>query len=160
MSYDLVVFCDGGCTANPGDLAVGVVACRPTGELLFEDARRVGRGTSNVAEYRALAHAIFTANLLGARRPLFLTDSALVSQQVNGFWAMRGNEDLKYEHAHCTTALMGFERWTLKHVRREENRRADWLVSGLLGHARTLKKAPEVAAVSSSSDGKPGWSEL
>jgi hypothetical protein len=52
---------------------------------------------------------------------------------------------------------MEFDRWQVKHVPRERNRRADWLVCGLLGHARTLKNPPDVAPIECESDGHPGW---
>lgn len=156
---DYLVFYDGGCTANPGELAVAAVVCTPDFQPLVESVRRAGHGTNNVAEYRALRHAICMANLLGARRPTFLGDSELVVQQVNRWWTIR-NEDLKAEHDRVTSALMRFDRWWIRHVPREQNKRADWLVSGLLGHSRTLKKAPAVAAVAVGGEGRPGWSEL
>jgi ribonuclease HI len=162
VEHDYLIFCDGGCTANPGDLAVAAVVCvpEPECEIVIEQARRAGHGTSNVAEYRALAHGIGLARLMGARRPLFCVDSALVAQQVNGWWAMRGSSELHREHARCASALMEFDRWVVKHVPRERNRRADWLVSGLLGHSRTLKKAPGVDPVATEGPGRPGWSQL
>jgi ribonuclease HI len=160
VEFDLAVFFDGGCKSNPGDLAVAAVACSPDGRVLVKSARPAGQGSSNVAEYRALAHAICVARLLGARRPLFASDSALVVQQINGFWAMRGNEALKYEHARCASGLMEFQRWMLKHIPREQNKLADWLVSSLLGHGRALKNEPTVVLVSAEGNGRPGWAEL
>jgi ribonuclease HI len=155
---DLIVYLDGGCTQNPGGkLATAAVALQPSGTLIVESSRHAGVGTSNLAEYRALLHAAQLARLLGARRPLFCSDSMLVAQQVNGWWAMRGNGDLHEAHAQCTSALMEFDRWQVKHVPRERNRRADWLVCGLLGHARTLKNPPDVAPIECESDGHPGW---
>jgi ribonuclease HI len=162
FSPDLVVFCDGGCTANPGRLAVAAVACTPEGELLVESARWAGEGTSNLAEYRALSHAVCIARLLGSRCPLLVSDSMLVVQQVNAYWATNGDPGapLVKAHSRCSTALMRFDRWALKHVRREHNRRADWLVSGLIGHDRTLKNPPAVQPVFFDGEGRPGWSQL
>lgn len=157
---DYVVFCDGGCTANPGSLAVGAVVCSVEGDVLITQARRAGVGTSNVAEYRALAHAIGLAQLIGARTPLFCLDSALVVQQLNGWWAMRGTQELAAEFVRCRTLLMEFDRWWLKHVPREKNRLADWLVCRELGHDRTTKKAPKVEMVVAAGEGRPGWSQL
>jgi len=162
VNADYVVFFDGGCTSNPGRLAVAAVVCTPGGEKLVEQSRDAGEGTNNVCEYRALAHAICLANLVGARRPLFISDSMVVVQQINGFWAMRGDpgSPLAREHSRCSSALMMFDRWLLKHVPRAKNRRADWLVSRHLGHDRTLKNAPAVDAVDHDGDGRPGWLEL
>ena len=160
MSPDYVTFCDGGCTANPGDIAVAAVVCTPDGEIIVESARLSGQGTNNVAEYRALRHAIQLSNLVGARQPMFFSDSALVVQQVNGLWAMKAGGDLAVQHRHCVDALYKFDRWGLKHVPREQNKRADWLACKLLGHGRTLKNKPEVALVSCDHEGRPGWSQL
>lgn len=160
MTPDIAVYVDGGCTANPGELAVAAVACTLWGEVVVESVRRAGVGTNNVAEYRALAHGICLANMLGARQPIFSTDSMLVAQQVNGWWAMRGNRELQAEHQRCVDELMCFDRWVVRHVSRALNKRADWLVSGLLGHGRTLKNKPGVTPVGFEGDGRPGWSQL
>jgi ribonuclease HI len=157
---DVVIFMDGGCTANPGKIAVAAVACTPEGEIIAESARDAGEGTNNVAEYHALRHAIELANLLGARRPLFVSDSRLIVQQVNGYWALRDSGERARLHSYCTSALMKFDRWLLQHVGREKNRRSDWLVSKHLGHSRTLKNAPSVDQVTCEHEGRLGWSLL
>lgn len=160
MQPDFVIFVDGGCSANPGDIAVAAVVCSPDYQKLVESARMAGQGTNNIAEYKALRHGIEMANLVGARRPMFLSDSNLVVQQVNGRWALKGNGDRSDLHAWCTSTLMKFDRWVLKHVPREQNKRADWLVCSLLGSSRTLKNPPPVAVVECDQEGRPGWSEL
>jgi ribonuclease HI len=158
MEADLYVFVDGGCTANPGgDLAVAAVLCSPDGEIVLERARRASVGTSNVAEYRALRYGICMANLLGARRPAFVSDSELMVRQVNGWWAMSGDSPLHAEHKLASSALMGFEHWWLSHVSRERNRRADWLVCKLLGHSRALKNPPDLGVAEAAGAGHPGW---
>lgn len=160
MTPDLAIYVDGGCTANPGEIAVAAVACTLEGEVVVESTRHAGVGTNNVAEYRALAHGVCLANMLGARQPIFSTDSLLVVQQVNGWWAMRGNKELQTEHRRCVDELMGFDRWVVMHVSRTFNKRADWLVSSLLGHDRTLKNKPSATPVVFEGDGRPGWSQL
>jgi ribonuclease HI len=157
---DVVIFMDGGCTSNPGRIAVAAVACTPRGEVISETARDAGEGTNNVAEYKALRHAIELANLLGARRPLFISDSRLIVQQINGFWAIRDSGERARLHGLCTSSLMKFDRWLLQHVGREKNQRSDWLVSKHLGHSRTLKKAPPVDQVVCNHEGRVGWSQL
>jgi ribonuclease HI len=161
---DFLIFCDGGCTANPGELAVGAVVCTPSGEVLAKQARRAGMGTSNVAEYRALAYAIGLANLAGARQPLFCLDSVLVVEQLNHKWIMKGSKSgenvLAEEFVRCRTLLMEFDRWWLKHIPREKNKLADWLVCKELGHDRTTKKVPKVEVITAAGAGRPGWSQL
>jgi ribonuclease HI len=158
---DIVIYLDAG-LKPPNRLAVAAVACTPEGEVLIEEAREAGEGTANVGEYRALSHAACLAKLVGARQPLFISDSQLVVQQINGFWAARGAVDspLILEKNRCEAMLMRFDQWALKHVPRERNRRADWLVSNLLDHKRTLKAAPPVHPAELSAAGRPGWSTL
>jgi ribonuclease HI len=162
VDHDYLIFFDGGCSANPGRLAVAAVVCTPGGEVLIQESCGAGEGTNNVCEYRALFFAIFLARMVGARRPMFVSDSMLVVQQINGFWAMRGDpgSPMAREHSRCSSALMTFDRFLLKHVPRSANKRADWLVSRYLGHDRTLKKEPAVGPVEHDGDGRPGWSEL
>jgi ribonuclease HI len=160
MKPDVVIFCDGGCTDNPGTIAVAAVVCSTDGEVVVESARMAGKGTNNVAEYRALRHAIHLANLVGAKRPMFFSDSNLVVQQVNRLWAMKAGGDLAEAHRQCVDALYSFDRWMIKHVPREQNKRADWLACNQLGHTRTLKNKPKISMVELEGDGRPGWSEL
>lgn len=163
MTPDYIIYLDGGYTGqNPSRLAVAAVVCTPDFEVVLETARWAGEGTNNLAEYRALSHAICMANLVGARQPLFISDSMLVVQQVLNFWASNGSTDdpLTIAHGRCASALMTFDRWALKHVRRERNKRADWLVSNLLEHKRTLKNTPPVEHVEYEGEGRPGWSQL
>ena len=159
MEPDYIIYMDGGCTANPGKLVVAAVVCWPNYDVLVELAREAGEGTNNIGEYRALRHAICMANLVGARRPVFVSDSMLVVQQVTSAWATKGDSSapLVRERDHCQAALMRFDRWILTHVRRERNKRADWLASSLLGHARTLKKVPAIEPVEIKGEGRPGW---
>src|SRR4051812_2192701 len=161
MDPDAVIYFDGG-LKPPNRLAVAAVVCTPEGEIIIEEAREAGEGTSNVGEYRALVHAACLARLVGAHQPMFVSDSALVVQQINGFWAARGEVDspLVLEKNRCEAMLMRFDHWALKHVPRERNRRADWLVSTLLEHKRALKNPPPVHAVELSVAGRPGWATL
>ena len=163
MIPDFVIYVDGGYKGqNPSKLGVAAVVCTPDFEVIVESARWAGEGTNNVAEYRALSHGIHLANLVGARQPLFISDSMLVVQQLHNFWATNGATDdpLTLAHSRCASGLMTFERWGLKHVRREKNKRADWLVSNLLEHSRTLKNTPKIEPVEYDGDGRPGWSNI
>jgi hypothetical protein len=60
----------------------------------------------------------------------------------------------------CRTLLMEFDHWWLKHIPREKNKLADWLVCKELGHDRATKKTPKVELVDASGPGRPGWPEL
>ena len=158
MKPDFVIFFDGG-YKSPDLIAVGAVVCSAEGEHITESARWMGTGTSNEAEYKGLLHAIAMANFVGARQPLFCSDSKLIVKQVNRKWAVKGH--LCFLHGRCTGLLMEFDRWLLSHVPREKNKRADWIVSTKLGHARATKKPPPIDLIElDEHEGWAGWSEL
>jgi ribonuclease HI len=119
---------DGGARGNPGPAAIGVVIRDADGTVLEERAERIGRATNNVAEYRALLLGIERAAALGAQRLELVGDSELVVRQVKGEYKVK-DETLRELNARVHEALKGFESWSIRHVRREENAEADRLVN-------------------------------
>jgi ribonuclease HI len=127
----LVVNVDGGARGNPGPAAIAAVIRSPGGELLEERGERIGRATNNVAEYRALLLGIERAAALGGRELELVGDSELIVRQVNGEYKVK-DATLRELHAEVKRALDGFERWSIRHVRREQNAAADRLVNEVL----------------------------
>ena len=122
---------DGGARGNPGPAAVAAVVATPDGKVLEQDSEAIGTATNNVAEYRALLLGIERARALGAREVELVGDSELIVRQVRGDYRVR-DAALRDLHALVVKALDGFERWSIRHVRREENARADRLVNEVL----------------------------
>jgi ribonuclease HI len=130
----LVVNVDGGARGNPGPAAIGVVVQSPEGEVLEERGERIGDATNNVAEYRALLLGIERATALGARELELVGDSELIVRQVKGEYKVK-DATMRELHAEAKRALAPFERWSIRHVRREHNAEADRLVNNALdGH--------------------------
>ncbi|HVC06594.1 MAG TPA: ribonuclease HI family protein [Solirubrobacterales bacterium] len=127
----LTVNVDGGARGNPGPAAVGVVVRDAGGEVLEEVAERIGRATNNVAEYRALLVGIERAGALGASELELVGDSELIVRQVKGEYKVK-DAGLRELHAQARRALEAFERWSIRHVRREQNADADRLVNQAL----------------------------
>lgn len=125
---------DGGARGNPGPAAIAAVVQDPGGELLEERSEAIGTATNNVAEYRALLLGIARAAALGARRLELIGDSELIVRQVKGEYKIR-NDALKDLHSEVLAALEGFDDWSIRHVRREENEEADRLVNEELDRA-------------------------
>lgn len=134
MSTRLVVNVDGGARGNPGPAAIAAVIATPDGEVLEERFEAIGPATNNVAEYRALLLGIERAQAFDASEVELVADSELVVRQVRGEYRVK-DAGLRDLHAQAQAALAGFERWTLRHVRREENDRADALVNRALDAA-------------------------
>lgn len=126
---------DGGARGNPGPAAAAAVACSEDGEVLAERGLYIGEATNNVAEYRALLLGVELARELGAGEVELVNDSELVARQVEGRYKVK-HAGLKPLHAEALAALAGFDRWSVRSVRRESNERADALVN------ETLDRAP------------------
>ncbi len=125
---------DGGARGNPGPAAIGVVVRDEAGEVLTDAAEVIGPATNNVAEYRALLRGIELAAQLGATELEIYGDSELVVKQVRGEYKVK-DQGLRPLHAQVRQALSAFERWSLDHVRREQNAEADALVNQALDAA-------------------------
>ena len=127
----LVANVDGGARGNPGPAAIAAVIATPDGEVLEQTGEPIGRATNNVAEYRALLLGIERARAFGAAELDLVGDSELVVRQVKGEYKVK-DPDLRELHAQVRAALAGFERWSIRHVRREHNAEADRLVNEAL----------------------------
>jgi ribonuclease HI len=127
----LVVHVDGGARGNPGPAAIAAVVSTPTGEVLEERGEVIGSATNNVAEYRALLLGLERARELRAPEVEIVGDSELVVRQVRGEYKVK-DEALKALYAKVVKALSEFEKWSIRHVRREENEAADALVNAAL----------------------------
>ena len=132
----MVVHVDGGSRRNPGPAAAAAVVRSPEGDVLDEAAVTIGRASNNVAEYRGLLLGLERARALGATEVDVVNDSELIAHQVNGRYKVK-HADMKPLHAEALAALRGFERWSLRPVRREQNADADALVNQALDAQRT-----------------------
>lgn len=125
---DLRIHIDGGARGNPGPAGAGVVIHRADGEPLLEAGYYLGRATNNVAEYTALLRALAAAEKLGGTRLEILSDSELMVRQINGEYRVR-NDALKGLCTEAFDRLKRFAHWRVRHVRRENNARADELAN-------------------------------
>ena len=125
---------DGGSRGNPGPAAAAAVVATPGGEIVTERGETIGVATNNVAEYRAVLLGIDLARENGATEVELIGDSELVVKQVRGEYRVK-DAGLKPLHAQVRSALAGFDGWSIRHVRREHNARADELVNETLDAA-------------------------
>ncbi len=131
----LVVHVDGGSRGNPGPAAAAAVLSTPDGDVVDEAAITLGTVTNNVAEYRGLLLGLERAAALGATEVEVINDSELIAHQVTGRYKVK-HADMKPLHAEALAALRGFDRWSLRPVRREQNADADALVNQALDGER------------------------
>jgi ribonuclease HI len=113
---------------------VAAVATDPSGNDLAERAETIGEATNNVAEYRALLLGIELAKELDADEVEFIGDSKLIVEQVKGNWKVK-QDHLRPLHTKVRDALRDLPSWSIRHVRRGENERADQLLNDALDAA-------------------------
>ena len=124
------VYFDGASRGNPGPAAVGWVLVTGDG-IAAEGNARIGRTTNNDAEYQALIRALEAARDLGLDEVDVRGDSELIVKQVRGEW--NTNEPtLRERRVTVRELLEEFDRWSLEHVPREINSRADDLANEAL----------------------------
>ncbi|WP_424019746.1 ribonuclease HI [Halorientalis pallida] len=124
------VYFDGACRGNPGPAAVGWVIVTDDG-IVTEGGERIGRATNNQAEYEALTKALEVARDFGFDTVEVRGDSELIVKQVRGEYDANDPE-LREHRVTVRELLAGFDDWTLTHVPREINERADELANDAL----------------------------
>lgn len=121
---------DGASRGNPGQGAIGWVLVTSDG-IAAEGSERIGRVTNNQAEYEALLGVLEAAADYGFDELLIKGDSQLVVEQVRGAWDV--NDPTLREHRVRARELLGrFDSWSIDHVPREINDRADELANEAL----------------------------
>jgi ribonuclease HI len=119
---------DGGSRGNPGPAGYGAYVQDEDGNLVRELSGFLGVTTNNVAEYRGLLAALTLANELNARSLLVQADSELVVKQMNGQYKVK-HEKLKPLFLQAQGLAARLPKFTIRHVRREQNRDADRLAN-------------------------------
>ncbi|XP_074577531.1 uncharacterized protein LOC141833939 [Curcuma longa] len=112
--------------ANKQGSGVGVVLVSPQGEEIRLAVRLGFRASNNEAEYEAVLMGLRAAKRVGATRVQLLSDSQLVSQQVEGNYEIK-NERLRRYAEVFAKLKTEFEEVTLSKIPRGENSKADEL---------------------------------
>ncbi|MGM0590910.1 MAG: ribonuclease HI [Halobacteriota archaeon] len=124
------VYFDGASRGNPGPAAGGWVIVSSDG-IVAEGSERLGTTTNNRAEYDALISALEIARDHGFDEVDVRGDSELVVKQVRGEYRTKQPE-LAERRVRVRELLDEFERWSIAHVPREINERADTLANEAL----------------------------
>ena len=124
------VYFDGACRGNPGPASIGWVVVTGDG-IVAEGGERIGRATNNQAEYEALIAALEAARDYGYDEVHCRGDSELIVKQVRGEYDTN-DPDLREKRVTVHELLSNFDEWTLEHVPREVNDRADELANEAL----------------------------
>ena len=122
------LFTDGASRGNPGQAGAGALLLDAEGRELAARSLYLGECTNNVAEYRALLLGVQTALELGCTCLEIRLDSELIVRQLQGRYQVK-NEMLKLLFAEVKSLLARLESWSVTHVPRAQNKRADQLAN-------------------------------
>ncbi len=120
----VIAYVDGASRGNPGPASAGVVIQHASGATLKTLSTRIGTATNNIAEYCALILAMQEALILGVKELEVRTDSELLAKQFNGEYKIK-EDSLKNLSTLIRHLKRGFEKVTVVHVPREQNKLAD-----------------------------------
>ena len=119
---------DGAARGNPGPAGAGVYVEAEADQPAEEHFEALGCATNNVAEYRALLLALKRAKERGALDVTIASDSLLLVEQVLGRYKVKAPH-LQPLVAEALRLAKEFRRFSIRHVRREQNIEADRLAN-------------------------------
>ena len=122
------LYTDGAARGNPGPAGAGALLCDSGGRAIAELCEYLGEATNNVAEYRALLLGLKKAAELGGGEIEVLADSELMVRQLSGRYRVK-NEGLKPLFQQAVRLLKEFEKYSIRHIDREQNYEADRLAN-------------------------------
>jgi len=138
---DLSVYVDGASRGNPGPAAAGVVIREMTTENpIHEAGYRLANSTNNVAEYRGLIRALEVVRNIPQWRGgdvAIYSDSQLMVRQITGEYRVK-SADLQPLLQDVQILLVKLGAWRIRHVPREQNKRADELANLALDAGRDV----------------------
>jgi ribonuclease HI len=124
------LYSDGAARGNPGPAAIGYVLVDDSG-IVTEGGETIGRATNNQAEYAALIRALEVAADYGFEEVRIRVDADLLVKQIRGEWNTN-DPDLRERRVTVLELLQRFDDWSIEHVPREINERADKLANDAL----------------------------
>ncbi|MGE3180346.1 MAG: ribonuclease HI family protein [Phycisphaerae bacterium] len=124
----VIAYFDGGARGNPGPAGAGVSICGEDHKPIFEAGFYLGQKTNNAAEYNGLLFALQYAAELLAESIELRSDSELVVRQVTGDYRVK-SPILAPLYEQAQRRLLQFRGWTIRHIPREANGRADELAN-------------------------------
>ncbi len=137
MAAKVTLHTDGGSRGNPGPAAGAYVISDASGAEIDAKGVFIGKATNNVAEYAGLIEGLRSAIARGIESVDIVSDSELVIRQIKGEYRVK-SELLRPHYEQCMELLMNFKGWTIRHVPREKNKRADELANMAMDAGRSV----------------------
>lgn len=130
----VVAYIDGASRGNPGQAGYGVVFFDARGDTLREVCGYIGEATNNVAEYKAFIAALEEVIKQGWKKVKIFADSELLVRQLSGVYRVK-NPALRELYSKGLALSRSLESWSVEHVRRDANVRADELANQAIDEA-------------------------
>jgi ribonuclease HI len=124
----LHLYSDGASRGNPGEAGAGITILDEQGNELVGTGKYLGQCTNNEAEYRALLLGLAKCGEFGKGRIKAHLDSELIVKQVLGAYRVK-HPNLIPLFQEVMQRLSDFAFFSIIHVRREKNSRADQLAN-------------------------------
>ena len=124
----LQLFTDGASRGNPGQAGAGIAIFDEEGNELVGTGQYLGQCTNNEAEYRALLFGLAKCGEFGRGRLKVHLDSELIVKQIRGEYRVK-HPNLKPLFQEAMQKLSDFASFSVTHVQREKNSRADELAN-------------------------------
>jgi ribonuclease HI len=127
MQYKKIkIYTDGGARGNPGPAGAGWVLVLDE-TLIIKGNKFLGIKTNNQAEYAALQYALESLEDLSYESLEIYMDSELIVKQLLGEYRVKNAGLLPYYQT--ISALLDFKNWSIHHIPREQNKKADFLAN-------------------------------
>ncbi len=122
-SYTLYI--DGAADLHSKRAGIGGIILRKDEEL-YTFSEFLPDATNNEAEYHALIKGLQLAMDLNCNEITVFSDSELIVKQINGLYKVK-HPNMIPLYAQANNILKSFKSWSLSHIPREKNTRADKL---------------------------------
>jgi len=138
----IIAYTDGGSRGNPGPAAIGIVIIG-TSEKPKQYYQFIGKVTNNEAEYQAVIFALKKIKQLVGKNQLvnveveIRLDSELIAKQLNGRYKIE-EKNLQLLFMEIWNLRFDFPKLTFKHIPREQNSEADFLVNKVLDEKESV----------------------
>ncbi|MBN2478418.1 ribonuclease HI family protein [Candidatus Micrarchaeota archaeon] len=127
----MIIYTDGACSGNPGPMGIGAVFYKGENRVC-EISEKIGDGTNNIAEYRAVIEAVRKAREMGETDFVIRSDSQLLVRQLNGEYRIREMHLRKLKRE--LDEIMGDSMHVqFEHIPRDDNTEADRLSKKAIG---------------------------
>ena len=137
QAQDADLFVDGAADLHSQTAGIGG-AVFVDGKEIYCFSEPLLNKTNNEAEYTALLKGVHTILKLKLVNINIYSDSELIVNQIKGKYNIK-NDRMIVLHGQVMDALNGVKTWSIHHIRREKNKRADGLSKQGMARAKAAK---------------------